>query len=467
VTSAPALSTVGAGGCAQQYTAAINNLNGQAITANNVGLASNATGAAASVTNLVAQNIVAGVAAGAFTAMSVGLGVTVGYGVAPLPTAAGIPGSVAAAAAAGTLAGNSTASSVAYVAGVVGAVATVAGVASQITAQVFTTDAFNLTNYTAGLPGCEGTFTGTVAVTAGGVNVSGDSIFQGNVGITQSLNVDNLNVNTIMAAQGISAFGGAITIGDPSLTTYSSGITIGGGAISGAGTGGLQAFTGDVTAIAIGNNAQATEVGSLALGLNSSATGVSAVAVGSGAFAASTNSVAIGAGAVALSSVAVGGGAQATGTNSTAVGDNATASGNFSSAFGNNSVASAGNSVALGNGSVADQPNTVSVGSPGSERRITNVAKGVNPTDAVNVSQLNDVRRQSFRGIAGVAALTSAAPGVPGKTTINLGVGGYQGFVAGSVTASRVTEDGKWNFNAGVGISSGQPVYRAGVGFSF
>jgi autotransporter adhesin len=33
----------------------------------------------------------------------------------------------------------------------------------------------------------------------------------------------------------------------------------------------------------------------------------------------------------------------------------------------------------------------VSVGAPGSERRITNVAAGIAPTDAVNVGQLNSV----------------------------------------------------------------------------
>lgn len=35
--------------------------------------------------------------------------------------------------------------------------------------------------------------------------------------------------------------------------------------------------------------------------------------------------------------------------------------------------------------------NTVSVGAPGNERRVTNVAAGINPTDAVNVGQLNSL----------------------------------------------------------------------------
>ncbi|MBQ8090459.1 MAG: YadA-like family protein, partial [Pyramidobacter sp.] len=50
----------------------------------------------------------------------------------------------------------------------------------------------------------------------------------------------------------------------------------------------------------------------------------------------------------------------------------------------------AANAVAIGNGSVADKADTISVGSAGKERRIVNVAPGVDQTDAVNVSQLKD-----------------------------------------------------------------------------
>ena len=57
VTSTPQLSSVGAGGCAWQYTKAINNLGQQAITANDVGLAANAVGAAAAVTGLIASEV--------------------------------------------------------------------------------------------------------------------------------------------------------------------------------------------------------------------------------------------------------------------------------------------------------------------------------------------------------------------------------------------------------------------------
>ncbi|EFA3895566.1 YadA-like family protein [Escherichia coli] len=69
-------------------------------------------------------------------------------------------------------------------------------------------------------------------------------------------------------------------------------------------------------------------------------------------------------------------------------GVDANAQGKDSVAIGSGSIAAADNSVALGTGSVANEENTISVGSSTNQRRITNVAAGVNATDAVNVSQL-------------------------------------------------------------------------------
>ncbi|HCZ5334452.1 TPA: YadA-like family protein [Escherichia albertii] len=69
-------------------------------------------------------------------------------------------------------------------------------------------------------------------------------------------------------------------------------------------------------------------------------------------------------------------------------GADANAQGKDSVAIGSGSIAAADNSVALGTDSVANEENTISVGSSTNQRRITNVAAGVNATDAVNVSQL-------------------------------------------------------------------------------
>jgi autotransporter adhesin len=92
--------------------------------------------------------------------------------------------------------------------------------------------------------------------------------------------------------------------------------------------------------------------------------------------------------ATGTNSAAGGAGASASGNDALAVGNDSSASGNGSTALGTDASATGDNSVAIGSGSVADEDDTVSVGSQGNERRITNVAAGVDPTDAVNVSQL-------------------------------------------------------------------------------
>ncbi|AZT49005.1 hypothetical protein EI538_07190 [Salmonella enterica] len=78
-------------------------------------------------------------------------------------------------------------------------------------------------------------------------------------------------------------------------------------------------------------------------------------------------------------------------------GADANAQGADSIAIGSGSIAAAENSVALGTNSVADEANTVSVGSSTQQRRITNVAAGVNNTDAVNVAQLKASESGSVR----------------------------------------------------------------------
>ena len=66
-------------------------------------------------------------------------------------------------------------------------------------------------------------------------------------------------------------------------------------------------------------------------------------------------------------------------------------------AIGNGASVSAEGGVALGIGSVADRANAVSVGSTGANRQIINVAAGTEDTDAVNVSQLKDVKAEALK----------------------------------------------------------------------
>ena len=144
-------------------------------------------------------------------------------------------------------------------------------------------------------------------------------------------------------------------------------------------------------------------------------------------------------------------------------------------AAGTNAVASGSNSVALGAGSIASEANTVSVGSPGNERRITNVAPGMNPTDAVNMSQLgavqsnmNQVARMAYSGIAGAAALTMIPEVDPGKTlSVGIGTAGYQGYQAMAVGFSaRITNNLK--VKGGVAINgAGGSTYGAGASYQW
>ncbi|KVD09059.1 adhesin [Burkholderia ubonensis] len=168
----------------------------------------------------------------------------------------------------------------------------------------------------------------------------------------------------------------------------------------------------------------------------------------------------------------MGNGANASSDGATVIGANALATGSNAVAFGTNATASGANSVALGAGSIASEANTVSVGSAGSERRITNVAAGVNPTDAVNVSQLgavqkdvSNVARRAYSGVAGATALTMI-PDVDLGKTIAVGVGAatYQGYgaVALGFTA-RLTN----NVKLKGGFSSSSSGYSFGGGISY
>ncbi|EGG5425166.1 autotransporter adhesin SadA [Salmonella enterica] len=109
-------------------------------------------------------------------------------------------------------------------------------------------------------------------------------------------------------------------------------------------------------------------------------------------------------------------------------GVDANAQGADSVAIGSGSIAAAENSVALGTNSVADEANTVSVGSSTQQRRITNVAAGVNNTDAVNVAQLKASEAGSVR-------YETNADGSVNYSVLNLGDGSGGTTRIGNVSA--------------------------------
>ena len=148
--------------------------------------------------------------------------------------------------------------------------------------------------------------------------------------------------------------------------------------------------------IAYGSGAQTTNVtggkAAVAIGQNASANNLS------GATPNADGTVAVGDSAKATDGGTAVGGASYAASMATAVGAGATAATANSVALGANSVA---NSTTLGTAGFAPVGGTaisgataageVSIGNMGAERRITNVAAGLNATDAVNVSQLMSV----------------------------------------------------------------------------
>lgn len=219
----------------------------------------------------------------------------------------------------------------------------------------------------------------------------------------------------------------------------------------------------------------ATGSGSVAIGSNAESGGDHGVAVGGGSFAAGDNDTAIGGNARVSADGSTGVGANVAiavaATNAVAMGESASVSAASGTAVGQGSSATAANSVALGQGSVADRANTVSVGGAGNTRQITNVAAGVQNTDAVNVGQLNagienaitesntyvdnrldDMRDDIWEIDRGYRAATASALAVaglpqaylPGKSMVAMSASGYKQEAAIAVGITTITENGRW-----------------------
>lgn len=212
-----------------------------------------------------------------------------------------------------------------------------------------------------------------------------------------------------------SAQGGSVAIGEKA-----SGIALGDVALGrGAKAEGTSKFTASGTdfggAVSIGNYSNAKGGGAVAIGLRTKTNGNYAIAIGgSGTTKAEKDySIAIGDAtwATAQNAFAVGRTARATAEDGIAVGRGTQVRGSAAIALGYGASASADNSVAIGTLSSASgyfgtdtislfsgsgnhdkKMGIISVGyNNGGERRIVNVAGGVNATDAVNVGQLQSI----------------------------------------------------------------------------
>jgi len=192
--------------------------------------------------------------------------------------------------------------------------------------------------------------------------------------------------------------------------------------------------------------------------------GVLGTATGAGSYA-SFAGTASGAGSYAgMGGTAAGFGSQA-GTLGTAIGAGSYAV-DGSVALGAGATATAANSVALGNNSVADQDNTVSVGTPGSERRIVNVADGIHGYDAVNMRQLGNLASRVDRVGALAAAMSGLAPldyDPEQPTQVAVGVGTYAGQSAVAIGLYHYGGGKDVLLNAGFAMASSEKMARAGV----
>ncbi len=208
------------------------------------------------------------------------------------------------------------------------------------------------------------------------------------------------------------------------------------------------------------------------------------------------NSIAIGVGSTVTgaNSIAVGTGHTVSGNNSGAFGDPNKVTGNASYAFGNNNeIAGANNfvlgnevkigadvtnSVALGNKSEVKESNVVSVGSAAQQRRIVNVADGINPTDAANMRQLNAVRNElgsvsnEIKEVGAISATLAghhyAEPsGEEGDKFVGaVAYGNYRGESAGAIGVAYKPSPNLM-MSASTSVGNSQNAYNAGISLKF
>jgi autotransporter adhesin len=211
-------------------------------------------------------------------------------------------------------------------------------------------------------------------------------------------------------------------------------------------------------AVAIGSQARARVDGTIAIG-DSALAGISDLTSSGSNSYPSTNAIAIGTNAKVYGTTTT------TGFNSIALGASAQSTGD--------------NSASLGAGSSdGGQSNVVAVGNSSSQRRIINLAAGVDPTDGVNVSQLksmetsltnqmNSISDKAYAGTATVAAI-AGIPALPEGKNFNVGAGfgNYHGQ-SGVAIGGNVRLTGKMALKAAVGYANSKATTSVGLGFAF
>lgn len=190
---------------------------------------------------------------------------------------------------------------------------------------------------------------------------------------------------------------------------------------------------------------------------------------------------------------AIGNSTKVSGTGNFAIGNNSSIKDCVNSlSFGNNTQVKHNNSLVLGEGSVSSSDNSVSVGAPGRERKIQNVERGTEDTDAVNYGQLRDYVATNALGSddqtilrlrgeienldtkinrvgAGAAALAALKPldsSLDSKWSAGIGFGNLHGKSAAAIGAFyRPSRDVIYSIGANVGGED--RMVNASINFAF
>ncbi|MDQ0012851.1 autotransporter adhesin [Variovorax boronicumulans] len=335
-------------------------------------------------------------------------------------------------------------------------------------------------------------------------STAGDSVASGQEAVAIGPQSVASGANSFAAGNGAKATAdGAVAIGFGAQATGSNAIAIGSGALatgsqaigvdSRAGGGGValgdKADAGGTVlskaqnvsqGTAIGFGAVVTQSGGVALGANSVASRAAGVAGYIPGSANAEQEAAIKATTSTQAAVSVGDAAngqfrQITGVAAGSADSDATNVAQLKAA----SAASKASSVQYAtnpDGSVNYNQITLGGGQAPGGTRISNVAPGILPGDAVNVQQLNQVQGQvgevariAYSGSAMAFAMSGTyLPTLyPGEKTVGVGFGSYKGYSAVALTFKALSDDGKMSWGAGLSTTGKEWGVNAGIGWKW
>lgn len=124
-------------------------------------------------------------------------------------------------------------------------------------------------------------------------------------------------------------------------------------------------------------------------------------------------------------------------------------------------------------------PSVTKAGIDAAGQKVTNVADGTAPYDAVNRGQLDaldhrlsrEIDKVDDRASAGIASAMAAASvpqaTIPGANLLGAGTGYYNGHSALSIGYSAMSDNGKWIIRSNFSVNSEDAAVSAGVGYQW